>query len=234
MAGYIDTLTSEQKKNVIYMIKRMKESGITNPMMQAGILSVVSKESSFIPKSERDYSNTANDRIRSIFGTRVSHLSESQLSTLKANPKAFFDLIYGGRYGNSQDEGYKYRGRGFNQLTFKSGYEKVAKEIGVDIVKYPDQMNTVPVATDALIAFFKRRFNEAPKEKLKLYNMTDINSAKTTSDAVGAAYHANTGWGKSLDQIKSEKTGGYKKAIDRVTEFYEVTTEKKNLIPVVY
>lgn len=231
MSSYLDTLTSVQKNNVIYMINRMKASGITNPMMQAGILAVVSKESSFIPKSERDYSSTSNDRIRSIFGTRVSHLNESQLTALKADPKAFFDLIYGGRYGNGPSEGYKYRGRGFNQLTFKSGYEKVAKEIGIDIVADPDKLNTVPVATEALIAFFKRRFKEAPSDKLKLYNMTDINSSKTIMDAVGAAYHANTGWGKSKSDIVNEKTGGYKKAIERVEEFYQVTTEKKNLNP---
>jgi predicted chitinase len=229
MSSYIDTLSSEQKNNVLFMIGKMKTAGITNPMIQAGILAVVSKESSFIPKSERDYSKTDNSRIRSVFGSRLAHLDEAQLTALKKDPKAFFDLIYGNRYGNGPKEGYKYRGRGFNQLTFKDAYEKVAKQIGVDVVADPDLMNTAPVATDALIAFFKRRFNEAPKDKLKLYNMTDINSAKTIPDAVDAAYHANTGWGKTLDQIKNEKTGGYKKAIDRVNEFYEVTTEKKNL-----
>ena len=231
MASYIDTLSSEQKRNVLYMIGQMKASGITNPMMQAGILAVVSKESSFIPKSERDYSNTDNSRIRSVFGSRLEQLNDTQLTALKKNPKAFFDLIYGGRYGNGPAEGYKYRGRGFNQLTFKDSYDKVSKQIGVDLVTYPDKLNEVPVATAALIAFFTRRFKEAPADKLKLYKMTDINSAKTVMDAVGAAYHANTGWGKTKDQIVNEKTGGYKKAIERVTEFYDVTTEKKNLNP---
>jgi predicted chitinase len=231
MSGYIDTLSPDQKNNVVYMIQRMHASGITNPMTQAGILAVASKESSFIPKWERDYSSTDNSRIRKIFGSRVENLTEDQLTKLKKDPKAFFDKIYGGRYGNAYNEGYKYRGGGLNQLTFKANYEKVGKEIGVDLVGKPELINTMPVATDALIGFFKRKFREAPKEKLQLYNMTDINSAKTIMDAVGAAYHANTGWGKSKSDIEKESTGGYKKAIDRVNEFYEVTSKKKSLVP---
>lgn len=208
----------------------MKRNGITNTMIQAGILAVVSKESTFIPKAEKDYSKTDNARIRSIFGSRLKDLNEAQLTALKKDPKAFFDLLYGGRYDNGADEGYKYRGRGFNQLTFKSNYKKTAELINIDIVKFPDKLNEVPVATEAVISFFKEKFAGAPKAKLAQWNMTDINSSKTIEDAVNAAYNANTGWGKTKEQIINEKTGGYVKATSRVAEFYDVTSGKLNLV----
>lgn len=207
----------------------MKRSGITNTMMQAGILAVISKESSFIPKSESDYSKTDNKRIRAIFGSRLENLSEESLTVLKKDPKAFFDRIYGGRYENGPDEGFKYRGRGFNQLTFKSNYKKTAARIKVDIVEFPDKLNEVKVATEAVVSFFTEKFASAPKLKLAQWNMADINGAKTIEDAVNAAYNANTGWGKTKEQILTEKTGGYKKAVDRVGEFYEVTSGKLKL-----
>jgi predicted chitinase len=229
MAKFLDTLTAEQKSNVLGLIESMKKNGITNTMIQAGILAVISKESTFVPKSEKDYSGTDNDRIRAIFGTRVKKLTDAELTKLKKDPKAFFDLIYGDRYENGPDEGYKYRGRGFNQLTFKSNYRKTSERIGIDLVAKPDRLNEVPVATEAVISFFKEKFAAAPKSKLELHDMTDINSAKTVEDAVNAAYHANTGWGKTKEQIVNEKTGGYKKAIDRVGEFYQLTSGKISL-----
>ncbi len=219
MGKYLDSLNSKQRQNIDFIIARMNEKGITNEYTQAGILAVISKESSFIPKSERDYSNTSNSRIRSIFGKRVSSFSDDQLTVLKNNPKKFFDKIYGGRYHNAPDEGYKYRGRGLNQLTFKSNYEKVNPYTTIDIVAYPEKLNDLPVATDAVIGYFKRAFSKS-SAKLSEYDMSNINDAKSIESGVGAAYHANTGWGKSISSIKNEKTGGYKKATDRVGEFY--------------
>ena len=41
----------------------------------------------FIPKSERGYSGTSNSRIRQIFGSRVSGLTDEQITALKNNPE---------------------------------------------------------------------------------------------------------------------------------------------------
>jgi len=43
---------------------------------------------------------------------------------LKGNKRKFFNAVYGGRLGNAKDEGYKYRGRGYIQLTGKNNWEK--------------------------------------------------------------------------------------------------------------
>jgi predicted chitinase len=230
MSNYFETLNNTQKNNINVLTKRMNDKGITNKYTQAAILAVASKESAFIPRSEVSYSTTSNERIRQIFGSRLSKYSESALSALKKDDKKFFDAIYGGMYGNAPDEGYKYRGRGFNQLTFKGNYDAIGKKIGIDLVKNPDRLNEVAVASDALIQYFVDRFKAAPKETLKYYNTTDLNGFKNLTDALGAVYHANAGWGKSVSSIKADPTGGKAKAEGRVNGFYDFVKSAKDSV----
>jgi len=219
--AYTDTLNSQQKKNIQFIIEEAQKSGITNPNSIAGMLAIISKESSFIPKEEKSYAGTDNSRIRKIFGSRVSSLSENELTALKSNPVNFFNRVYGGRYGNAANEGYKYRGRGFNQITFKGSYEKRGNQIGVDLVNNPDKLNEPKIAAKVAIQFFKDRIATLKRlDKLKYYNAADINDFKNTKDATMAFYHANTGAGKAVSAIKSKAlgsaTGGMKKALERV------------------
>lgn len=217
--SYVETLSEAQKDNIKFILEAMKSKGITNAYTRDAILSIISKESNFIPKNELPYNTTSNDRIRLIFGSRVRSFSEDELSNLKQHPEQFFDVIYGGRYGNANDEGYKYRGRGFNQLTFKNNYKKIGKDIGFDIVSDPNLMNKVEVSSLAVVQYFINAFKTIPKELLSYYNTDGINGFKNLKDATGCIYHANAGWGKTVAAIKSDPTGGLKKALNRCYEF---------------
>ena len=223
MDTYFDNLTTEQKNNIKFIIKRMNEKGITNPITQSAILAVVSKESAFVPRSESSYRNTENSRIRKIFGSRVQQYNEAELTTLKNNDEAFFNAVYGlAKFGQTAKEGYKYRGRGLNQITFKGNYKKVGDQIGIDLVNNPDRLNELPIATDCLINFFMNSFKSATPDKLAAYNATDINSFKSTKDSVRAVYNANSGWKTSIAAIHSDPTGGRAKAESRVEGFMEM------------
>ena len=179
---------SYPKQNVRMVEKAMDEYGITNPYTRIAILSVIAKESGFVPKSETPYRNTSNSRIRKIFGKRVRDLSDDELTKLKADDKAFFDKVYGGRYHNAEDEGYKYRGRGFNQVTFKSAYEKYGRYIGKDLVSNPDMLNEPKIAAMVAVMFLKRRLNQKFGSSLG-----DFTNQKEANIAVA---NANSGWGK--------------------------------------
>ncbi|MBS1635235.1 MAG: hypothetical protein JST26_04875 [Bacteroidetes bacterium] len=219
MSTYVQSLNASQKANLAAIITEMKRVGITNPFTQAAILAVVSKESNFVWQAEKGYSTTPNAHIREVF-TSLAHLSDAQLNALKANDVAFFNAIYGGKYGNAANEGYKYRGRGPNQLTFKGNYASIGKRIGADLVNNPDLLITDPVvAAKAVVDYFVREFaTAAQKGYLKAYHTTGINGFTNLTDSLNAVFQANRGWLKT----GPDKTGGLAKAQSRITELHDV------------
>jgi predicted chitinase len=189
-----------QKGNIKLMIDYMNEKGITDPLAQIGILSVISKECNFKPKSEVSYATTSNSRIRKIFGKRVAKYSDSQLDSIKKNEERFFNILYANMIGNGNEasgDGYRYRGRGFNQLTGRGNYRKYGNMIGKDLVGNPDLVNDPETAAEIAIAFFTKgksgssfpRFTD--KEDAAGY-FADINSGGGSSSHRGNAIAAST------------------------------------------
>lgn len=139
----IGPVTSEQETNIKTIIQYLEEYGIVDPYHQIGILSVIGKETGFIPQTEIGYSDTPNDHIRDVFGSRVP-ADDAALDRLKANDEEFFNHVYGGRLGNQpvpSDDGYVYRGRGYNQLTGKKNYQIYSALLGKNFVADPDLVN---------------------------------------------------------------------------------------------
>ena len=66
--------------------------------------------------------------------------------------------MYGGRYGNAQNEGYKYRGRGLIQLTFKENYQRYGPKAGhPEIVENPDLVNDPEIAVRIACAYIQSK-----------------------------------------------------------------------------
>lgn len=229
--SYVDTLSAEQKRNMALIKDEAVKGGITNPYSIAAILSIVSKESQFIPQSEN--LNYSAKRLQEVF-----NLSSSKANEIAGKPEAIGNAVYGGKYGNSKDEGYKYRGRGFNQLTFKGNYDAFGKRINEDIVSNPDKVNDPKTAAKVLIEFNKKGIDSLKNSgKLSSYNSTGINDFKNAEDATLAFYHVTAGTGKSVDYVKGLKSkdslGGMTNALKRVEDLYKyvkttVTTTVKN------
>ena len=195
----ISSFKPEQERNISYLVDEMKKVGITNPYTQIGILSVISKESNFIPKSETSYSSTSPSRIRGLFGSRVAHLSDSEINQLKQDDKKFYNLIYAKTVGNQGgDDGYRYRGRGFNQLTGIKNYQKYSNMIGMGnkLVEDPDLVNKPEVAAKVALAFFTK--GKSPSTFPNFNNKTeaakyfaDINAGGGVSSHRGNAIKAS-------------------------------------------
>ena len=217
------SISGDKSKNAQAVINSMNKHGITNPYTQKAILGVIGKECGFVPQNETSYSTTASSRIRSIFGSRVSKMTDAQIDQLKSNDEAFYNYLYGGRYGNSPNEGYKYRGRGFNGITFKGIYQNMQKlldKIGkldrkVDIVANPDVVNDIDVAAECAVLYFLDRAS-SPSMAQK-YGVKDINGFKDQETALKAMVNANAGWGNDLNS--PFMAGSLNKARDVAQQF---------------
>ena len=80
-------------------------------------------------------------------------LTEAAAAPYARNPQKIASKVYGGRMGNgpeSTGDGFKFRGRGYIQLTGKDNYTNFAKFIGEDTVSNPDLVATkYPLASAA-------------------------------------------------------------------------------------
>lgn len=211
----------EVKKGVEEVNKAMDRHEITDKNMRASIQGVIGKECGWAPQNETPYTNTNNDRIRAVFGKRVSTLSDAEINTLKANPVKFWDRVYGSddptgrgkQYGNTQPgDGEKYLGRGFNGITFKSGYEKMQKlytengKLGksINFVSNPDALNELDVAAEVAVLYFIENLKD-PKVK-SLYGANDPNKFPDKDAALKAVFHANAGLGNDLSKPIFQQT----------------------------
>lgn len=208
-------------ENVSALEDAMNRHNITNEFARKAILGVVSKESPDL-RPEVDYSRTSNSRIREVFGSRVAELSDSQLDALKANPTKFWDRVYGpddptgkgAKYGNTEPgDGEKYRGRGFNGITFKSNYrnlQKVYNEIGklktkdsIDIVSNPEQLEDPDIAAEFAVLYYIDSFKRTGR---------DVNGYSNLESAVTDYVRATAGWGSDI--TRGVKAQGFAKALD--------------------
>jgi putative chitinase len=67
--------------------------------------------------------------------------TEAAAAPYARQPQKIASKVYGGRMGNGPEasgEGYKFRGRGYIQLTGKENYTAFGKSIGEDIISNPD------------------------------------------------------------------------------------------------
>ena len=123
--------------------------------------------------------------------------TEAAAAPYARNPQKIASKVYGGRMGNgpeSSGEGYKFRGRGYIQLTGKENYTAFGKSIGEDMTVNQDKVSG-PYALLSAAWFFSKN---------GLHKMADEGS----SDAV-------------VTKITKRVNGGTIGLADRIKHFKE-------------
>ena len=84
--------------------------------------------------------------------------TEAAAAAYARNPQKIANKVYGNRMGNGNEasgEGYKFRGRGYIQLTGKENYTAFGKAIGEDILSNPDKVASTYALLSAAWFFSK-------------------------------------------------------------------------------
>lgn len=146
--------------NVISQIPTVMEKfGINTPLRLAHFLAQCGHESGGF-KAVQENLNYSASGLQKIFPKYFpGNLAESYAR----NPEKIASKVYGNRMGNGDEttkEGYKFRGRGYIQLTGKNNYTAFAKSIGEDTVANPDLVATKYTLASAAWFFSTNRLNE--------------------------------------------------------------------------
>ena len=115
---------------------------ITNPMRLAHFLAQCGHESGGW-KATSENLNYSSKGLMGIFKKYFPTLALAEQYARK--PIAIASRVYGGRMGNGPEptqEGYKFRGRGYIQLTGKDNYSAFDKFVPEDILANPDLVAT--------------------------------------------------------------------------------------------
>ena len=163
--------------------------GITNVLRLAHFLSQCGHESGNFKAVSENLNYTAAG-LKKIF---PRYFPDNLNESYARQPEKIASRVYGSRMGNGDEaskEGYKFRGRGYIQLTGKSNYTAFDKFVDDDILSNPDLVATKYPLMSA--AFF---FNSN-----KLWAICDLGSTEDVVKKV--TLRVNGGQIGILDRIK--------------------------------
>jgi len=128
--------------------------GITTPLRLAHFLSQCGHESGGF-RAVTENLNYSADGLKKIFPKYFpGNINESYAR----NPQKIANRVYSSRMGNGNEasgEGFKFRGRGYIQLTGKSNYMAFDKTVDDDIIANPDLVATKYPLASAAFFFWK-------------------------------------------------------------------------------
>jgi len=120
---------------------------INTPLRRAMFFAQLDHESNLKPISEN-----LNYSKEGLLRTFKKYFNETTAASYAGKPKEIANRVYANRNGNGSEasgDGYKFRGRGFIQLTGKSNYKALSDKTKTDYVNNPELLLT---EADALIS----------------------------------------------------------------------------------
>lgn len=132
---------------------------VNTPLRIVHFLAQIEHESNFKPISENlNYSASGLMRVFRKYFTDLEAIK------FQRKPEAIANRVYANRMGNGNEasgDGWKYRGRGFIQITGKENYQSLSIATGVSYIQNPDLLlNEADSIISALWYFNSRKCNE--------------------------------------------------------------------------
>lgn len=141
------------------VIRAAMAAGIVSRKELANFMGQVGHESFGLTRLEEGFRYTHGIGQISVVSARrhgIDRLESARVEALHGRPEELAELMYGGRMGNNNPgDGYRYRGRGYIQLTGKNTYRQIGDAMGLDLVNQPDLVSSPEYATRIAIAYWK-------------------------------------------------------------------------------
>jgi putative chitinase len=135
----------------------MEKFNIKTPLRLCHFLAQCAHESANFT-ALRENLNYSAKGLQSIFGKYFT--TEAIAKQYERNPEKIANKVYGNRMGNGDEasgDGYKFRGRGFIQLTGKDNYKALGTFLQEDLLHEPDLVATKYPLTSAGFFFDKNK-----------------------------------------------------------------------------
>lgn len=130
-----------------YMAPALEQFRIEMTEQRAGFLAQCMHESNGFTRLEESLYYTTPRRIQAMWPSRVPTLERAK--ALLRKPELLANTVYCDRYGNgsfTSGDGWRYRGRGLIQLTFRDNYAAASEALGRDYVARPEWVALPPDA----------------------------------------------------------------------------------------
>jgi len=136
--------------------------GLTSALRTAHFMAQLDHESGLKPKRESLYFKTI-EGLRNTFYTPFKGKSDAFVSQYLKDSVKCANYVYANRGGNGNEasgDGFKFRGGGLIQRTFKDGYQRLKDKTRIDFVDNPDLIiEEANAILDALIYWQDNNLN---------------------------------------------------------------------------
>lgn len=152
-----------------------------NPKRFSHFMAQLAHESAHFSRLEENLNYSAKG-LWNVF--RKYFDDEAHAETYARDPERIANRVYANRMLNGPEEsgdGYRYRGRGFIQLTGRENYRNIGNRIGLDLEGNPDQ-----VASDVETAL---RVAADFWDSKKLNRYADKNDVRSITKRINGGYH---------------------------------------------
>lgn len=131
-------------------------------LKNAGILEMANRLQYFLAQLGHESNGlTHKEENLNYSANRLTEIWPGRFPTLEAakpyafNPEKLANKVYGGRMGNTEPgDGYRYRGRGYIQLTGRETYREIGKIAGLDLETNPELASKPENAVRIACAFW--------------------------------------------------------------------------------
>ncbi len=187
--------------------KILPEHGIDTELRVAHFLAQVMHESGNM-RVVKENMNYSAERLRKVFGKYFK--TDAKAAQYARKPKAIGSYVYANRGGNGGEEsgdGFRYRGRGLIQLTFRGAYKKFGKWVGDDVIATPGLV-AEKYAVHSAVYFWDLK---------KLNTLADTDDITRITKKVNGSTRSVPERLKVLDKVKEALKVADSAVLDRVT-----------------